>query len=90
MDWFVDRRVEERQKWDPKALLDQVLGQIFGTDCIGQPEAIECIPILIHYDFFYHTCEYLGSTVGQSTLQTGDPECLKSRGVYVPRSAGVR
>lgn len=30
MDWFVHRRVEERQKWDPKALLDQVLGQMDG------------------------------------------------------------
>ncbi|KAI7782272.1 Altered inheritance of mitochondria protein 9 [Diaporthe eres] len=30
MDWFVHRRVEERQKWDPKALMDQVLGQIDG------------------------------------------------------------
>lgn len=30
MDWFVHRRVEERQKWDPKALLDQVLEHIEG------------------------------------------------------------
>lgn len=30
MDWFVHRRVEERQKWEPKALLDQVLGQMDG------------------------------------------------------------
>lgn len=25
MDWFVHLRAEERQKWDPKPLLDQVL-----------------------------------------------------------------
>lgn len=30
MDWFVHRRVEEQQNWDPKGLLDQVLGQMDG------------------------------------------------------------
>lgn len=30
MDWFVHRRVEEQQNWDPRDLLDQVLGQMDG------------------------------------------------------------
>ncbi|KAG6359869.1 hypothetical protein INS49_010922 [Diaporthe citri] len=30
VDWFVHRRAEEKQKWDPKALLDQILGQMDG------------------------------------------------------------
>lgn len=30
MDWFVHRRAEEQQKWDPEDLLDQVLGQMDG------------------------------------------------------------
>lgn len=30
MDWFVHRRAEEKHKWDPKALLDQVLAQMDG------------------------------------------------------------
>lgn len=31
MDWFVHRRVQEQQKWDPEDLLDQVLGQMNGN-----------------------------------------------------------
>lgn len=30
MDWFVHRRVEDRQKWDPKVLVGQVLGRMDG------------------------------------------------------------
>ncbi|KAL1875163.1 putative Hybrid PKS-NRPS biosynthetic cluster [Diaporthe australafricana] len=30
MEWFVQRRVEEKQIWDPKILLGQVLGQMDG------------------------------------------------------------
>lgn len=31
MEWFVHKRVEERGQWDPKELMDAVLGQMDGT-----------------------------------------------------------
>lgn len=34
MDWFVHRQVEETQAWDPKALLDLVLGQMDGKSSV--------------------------------------------------------
>lgn len=32
MDWFVHRRMEERDKWDPSELMKVVLGQMDGTE----------------------------------------------------------
>ncbi|KUI63023.1 Altered inheritance of mitochondria protein 9, mitochondrial [Cytospora mali] len=34
MDWFIYRRVEEMQAWDPKTLLDQVLEQMDGKSSV--------------------------------------------------------
>lgn len=31
MEWFVHRRMEEREKWDPAELMEAVLGQMDGT-----------------------------------------------------------